>query len=69
MISDRRVTSEIDFKDLFSITDVKILENLLLELRILVKELSRLSYFKAVLAYFVSKELTSIRDYFNYLCF
>ena len=54
VISERRVTSDSDFKDLSSITDVKILENFLCELRILLNELSSFSYFAAVFEYFVS---------------
>ncbi len=60
MISERSVASDRDFKDLSSITDVKILENFLFELTVLVNKLSKLSYFFAVSDYFVSNELTSI---------
>ena len=57
VMSERRVASRENLKT-YSNTDVKILENFF-ELRVFVNEISN-NYFKAVFAYFVSKELTSI---------
>ena len=72
MISERRIAWDREINDLFSITDVKILENFLLELSALVKNYHKTSYFDAVIAYFIVKRINKhhksfIISFFNLL--